>query len=182
MKSDRERNDRDGVSVDFVKNLTRGSSYGSKGKNLTGGCVCSMINLDYTLLVQAAVFIVFVFLINQFLFRPIVDLLERRKEATTGAQEKALALQEKAEKEAALLEEKLAQARHEAALERDRLRKKALEEQKSVIERARRAIDKDIPALREKVLGEAKEVEEVLKKELEPFAKQIAEKILGRAA
>ncbi len=141
-----------------------------------------MINLDYTLLVQAAIFIVFVLLINQFLFRPIVDLLERRKAATTGAQEKALSLQEKAQREAALLEEKLAKARHEAALERDRVKKKVLDEQKQYLERARRAIDKDIPALREKAINEAKKVEETLKKSMEPFAEKIAAKVLGRSA
>ncbi len=140
-----------------------------------------MINIDYTLLVQAAIFIVFVLLINQFLFRPVVERLEKRKAATTGAQEKALSLQEKAEREAALLEEKLAKARQEAALERDRVKKKVLEEQKLFLERARKAIDKDIPALREKALNEAKEVEKSLRKGMEPFAEKIAAKILGRA-
>ncbi len=140
-----------------------------------------MINLDYTLLIQAAIFIVFVLLINQFMFRPVVRLLERRKEATTGAQEKALSLQEKAEREAALLEEKLAQARQEAALERDRVKKKVLEEQKQYLERARRAIEKDIPALREKALEEAKKVEDSLKKGMGPFAEKIAAKVLGRS-
>ncbi len=140
-----------------------------------------MINLDYTLLIQAAIFIVFVLLINQFMFRPVVRLLERRREATTGAQEKALSLQEKAEREAALLEEKLAQARQEAALERDRVKKKVLEEQKQYLERARRAIEKDIPALREKALEEAKKVENSLKKGMEPFAEKIAAKVLGRS-
>ncbi len=140
-----------------------------------------MINLDYTLLIQAAIFIVFVLLINQFMFRPVVRLLERRREATTGAQEKALSLQEKAEREAALLEEKLAQARQEAALERDRVKKKVLEEQKQYLERARRAIEKDIPALREKALEEAKKVENSLKKGMKPFAEKIAAKVLGRS-
>ena|GEM_PF-2133965 len=164
----------------FVKNLTSGVSYGSKGKNFKGG-LRPMINLDYTLLIQAAIFIVFVLLINQFMFRPVVRLLERRKEATTGAQEKALSLQEKAEREAALLEEKLAQARQEAALERDRVKKKVLEEQKQYLERARRAIEKDIPALREKALEEAKKVEDSLKKGMGPFAEKIAAKVLGRS-
>ena len=139
-----------------------------------------MINLDYSLLIQAAVFIVFVLLINQILFRPVVRLLERRKEATVGAQERALSLQEQAEKEVALLEEKLAKARQEAALERDRVKKKILSEQKQFIERARKAIEKDIPALREKALGEAEKVEETLRKELEPFAEKIAAKVMGR--
>ncbi len=141
-----------------------------------------MIDLDYTLFVQAIVFIIFVFLINQFLFRPVIKALERRREATTGAQEKALDLQVKAEREAALLEEKLVQARQGAAMERDRIRKAMIEEQRAAIERAKRAIDTDIPAMREKVMGEAERVEENLKEELESFAKQIAERVLGRAA
>jgi len=140
-----------------------------------------MIDINYTLLIQAVIFIIFVFLINQFLFRPVVRLLEKRKEATTGSQEKALALQQRAEDEAALFEEKLARARQDAALERDGIRKDALEEQKVVIERAKRAIGTDVPALREKALKEAKKVEEILRKELEPLAKQIAEKVLGSA-
>lgn len=140
-----------------------------------------MIDINYTLLIQAVIFIIFVFLTNQFLFRPVVRLLEKRKEATTGSKEKALALQQRAEDEAALFEEKLARARQDAAFERDGIRKDALEEQKVVIERAKRAIDTDVPALREKALSEAKKVEEILRKELEPLAKQIAEKVLGSA-
>jgi len=140
-----------------------------------------MIDINYTLLIQAVIFIIFVFLTNQFLFRPVVRLLEKRKEATTGSQEKALALQQRAEDDAALFEEKLARARQDAAFERDGIRKDVLEEQKVVIERAKRAIDTDVPALREKALNEAKKVEEILRKELEPLAKQIAEKVLGSA-
>lgn len=141
-----------------------------------------MINLNYTLLIQAAVFIVFVLLINQFLFRPVVRLLERRKEATTGTQKKALDLKERAESEAAVLEEKLARARQEASLERDQLRKDVLEGQKAALERAKRAIEKDIPILREKALNEARNVEETLRESLEPLAERIMKKVLGRAA
>ncbi len=139
-----------------------------------------MINIDYTLLIQAAIFIVFVFLINRFVYRPVLRALERRREATIGAQEKALSLQEKARQEEALLEQKLVQARQEAAKERERIRNKILQEQRAILDRAKKAIETDIPALREKIWGDLEEVERDLKKEIEPFARRMAEKVLGR--
>jgi len=139
-----------------------------------------MINIDYTLLVQAAIFIAFVFLINRLVYRPVLRALERRREATIGAQEKALSLQEKARKEEALLEQKLSQARQEAAKERERIRNKILQEQRAILDRAKQSIETDIPALREKIWGDLEEVEQDLKKEIEPFARRMAEKVLGR--
>jgi len=141
-----------------------------------------MINIDYTILIQVGIFILFVFLINHLLFRPVVKVLERRREATTGAQEKAIGLQEKAEKEEAMLEEKLLKARQAAALERDKLKKKALAEQKSVVDRMKQTMEKDIPALKEKTIAEAGKVEAVLKNEVDALAGKIVVKTLGRAA
>ncbi len=141
-----------------------------------------MININYTLLVQAGIFILFVYLINQLVFRPILKALDRRREATVGAQERALALQEKARSEEALLKEKLAEARSEAAREKARIRAKITAEQREILDRARDTINKDIPALRDKLMSEMKEVEAALKKEVEPFARRMAEKVLGRAA
>ena len=141
-----------------------------------------MINVNYTILIQVGIFILFVFLINHLLFRPVVKVLERRREATTGAQEKAIGLQEKAEKEEARLEEKLLKARQAAALERDKLKKKALAEQKSVIDRMKQTMEKDIPALKEKAIAEAGKVEAVLKDEVDTLAEKIVVKTLGRAA
>ena len=141
-----------------------------------------MINVNYTILIQVGIFILFVFFINHLLFRPVVKVLERRREATTGAQEKAIGLQEKAEKEEARLEEKLLKARQAAALERDKLKKKALAEQKSVIDRMKQTMEKDIPALKEKAIAEAGKVEAVLKDEVDTLAEKIVVKTLGRAA
>jgi len=141
-----------------------------------------MISIDYTVLIQAGIFILFVFLINHLLFQPVVKVLERRREATTGAQERAIGLQEKAEKEEAMLEEKLLQARQAAALERDKLKKKALAEQKAVIDRTRQSVEKDIPALKEKATAEAGKVETTLKGEVDALAEKIVAKVLGRAA
>jgi F-type H+-transporting ATPase subunit b len=141
-----------------------------------------MIDVNYTLLIQVGIFILFVFLINHLLFRPVVKVLERRREATTGAQEKAMSLQEKAEREEAILEERLLKARQKAALERDNLRKEILAEQKMVIEQAKHSVEKDIPALKEKAVAEAGKVEVALKGEIDALAEKIVEKTLGRAA
>ncbi len=141
-----------------------------------------MIDVNYTILIQVGIFILFVFLINHLLFRPVVKVLEKRREATTGAQEKAIGLQEKAEKEEAMLEEKLLKARQAAALERDKLKKKVLAEQKSVIDRMKQTMEKDIPALKEKAITEAGKVEAVLKDEVDTLAGKIVVKTLGRAA
>jgi len=147
-----------------------------------GGKFQNMINVDYTFLIQAGIFILFVFLVNHLLFRPVVKVLERRREATTGAQEKALSLQKKAENEETVLEEKLLKARQEAAIERDKLRKKILVAQKTVIDQAKRTMEKDIPALREKATAEARKVEVFLKGEVDALAEKIVKKTLGRAA
>ena len=139
-----------------------------------------MINIDYTLLVQAAVFIAFVFLINRLVYHPVLRALEKRREATIGAQEKAISLQEKAREEMALLEQELAQARQNAAREREQIRNKVLQEHRSILARSREKIERDIPALREEMWKDLKGVEQNLKSEIEPFARRMAEKVLGR--
>src|SRR5229473_1126438 len=93
------------------------------------------------LLLKAVPTIVFLILIHFYLkfifFRPLQDVLKKRREATEGAREAAAKSHEKAAEKAAMYEITLKEARSEMYREQEETRRRWLDDQSSRIEEAR---------------------------------------------
>ena len=72
------------------------------------------MEINATVLLQLALFLILMVMLSQFLFRPLLQLFDARERRIDGAQEEAKQYRENADEKAAIIEERVHQARQEA--------------------------------------------------------------------
>jgi F-type H+-transporting ATPase subunit b len=132
-------------------------------------------------LMQMAPFLVLMFGLNAILFKPMKAYLERRREATAGARDEAIALQEKADLKVTHWEAALARAHAEVAEFRAARRQEASAAHAARLAAARKAADERIADALAIVQGEAA----LARQQVGPMARalsgEIADRALGRS-
>ena len=92
-----------------------------------------MIKIDWTLWLQFANFFVLMLVLNALLYRPLRDMLNRRRETIDGSYQKAKDLEGTINEKMASYEEKLQEARQKGSQEKAVLRKAAQEEEAEIL-------------------------------------------------
>jgi len=140
-----------------------------------------MIKLDWTLLVQLAIFLSFVTYLNVFLLQPMARYLARRKETleqqrtTGGSKDAALEKLQKA------YSDKVNDAREEMFSQRTAARKETMGIQSGILEEARQDANKELLAGEMEIAKEIAAAREKLSQDARTLASSISTKILGRA-
>jgi F-type H+-transporting ATPase subunit b len=141
-----------------------------------------IIDLDSTIFVQLAIFILTAILLSRLLFRPYLEVRAARGAGIEGAREEARRMEEEAAARMADYEQSLSKARTKANAERGKLQGDAVKRDHEIIEAARAATQKSLEEARHTIDAEAT----AARRELEPRAQEIArsifKKILGREA
>lgn len=140
-----------------------------------------MINLNATLLIQLANFLLLMFLLNRLLFRPMMRVLEERRERTEGRRKKAEQLDAEAEAVWSDYQKRIQEAKADADRIRSELVRQADAERQKTVEAATRQAEKTVTEIRARVRAEAEEARGVLRAEAERLASAMAEQILGRS-
>ena len=141
-----------------------------------------LIDVDGTVFVQFALFLILLFVLTRLLFRPYLRMRAARHQGIEGAREQAAAMQERAQKTNAEYDAKLTKARLRGAEERARLRGEGAIYERQVLGAARDESNKALEAARAKIEGEAGRARGQLTAEAATLAQQIVKKILGREA
>jgi F-type H+-transporting ATPase subunit b len=141
-----------------------------------------MVNLDGSILLQIANFILLVWILNLVLYKPIRKILKQRADKVAGSQSQIdSALQQVQAKEDAYAEG-LRQARVSGQKEKEALMQTAAEEEKAIIDAINESAQLELKAAKEKIAQEMVAVKASLEAEIDAFADAISKKILGRAA
>jgi F-type H+-transporting ATPase subunit b len=140
-----------------------------------------MIMPDYTLFLQLANFLFLLFILNIILYRPVRQILGKRKAEVDGLQHSVSELEGKASRFAGELQESMVKARKTGYEEKETLKKQGLEEEKAVLKEAAAASGERMGRARVETEKKLLEARGALEKELSLFSKELAEKILGRA-
>lgn len=136
---------------------------------------------DLSLFVQIANFLIIIWVLNTILYRPIRNILIKRKEKITSLEQTIEKLDENAaEKDEAFLSG-VKDARTRGLSEKEILLKQGAEEEKKIIEQINKKAQANLAEVREKISKDAENVRASLYKEIDTFANAISEKILGRA-
>jgi len=136
---------------------------------------------DLSLFVQIANFLIIIWVLNIILYRPIRNILIRRKEKITSLEQNIEKLDENAaEKDEAFLSG-VKDARTRGLSEKEILLKQGAEEEKKIIEQINKKAQANLAEVREKISKDVENVRASLYKEIDTFANAISEKILGRA-
>jgi F-type H+-transporting ATPase subunit b len=139
-----------------------------------------VISLDWTLILQFVNFFILLLILNKLLYRPLLDVMARRREKIEGGRAIARSLEADIEEKMQNYQLQLNAAKAVAAAERNELRKAAHEQEAMITGEAQQNAVARIKNIREQVGKEAVQAGQILKNEANAMAGQIASKVLGR--
>ncbi len=140
-----------------------------------------MIDIDYTLWIQLVNFIILIFILNVLLYKPILGIMEKRKQQFDGARDEVRTLHESVEKKMAEYEEAVRKAKQAAMEQKAEYVKEGAEEARKIVDAVRGVIPKMMEEFQGKMNREIEEARGVLKNQSQRLSLEIAEKVLGRS-
>jgi F-type H+-transporting ATPase subunit b len=139
-----------------------------------------LIDLDFTVLVQLVIFAVTAILATRLLFRPYLNMRDRRKAGIEGAREEAAHMSAEADAQLADYESKLRQARARAEEERRSLRAEAAAHEREVVAQTRAQALSAQEDARRTIEQQTEQARSQLAPRADQIAREIASKLLGR--
>ena len=139
-----------------------------------------MISINVTLFIQMANFLVFLFLMNLVLYRPIRKVVAERKRLISD-KEKGIEKLEKQARESLLeYDQKLQDARRTGAQKIQELKVAGYEQEKELLRRISDQTAANVQELRGKIQKDIAVARKELKQQVKAFSVDLAQKILGR--
>ena len=139
-----------------------------------------LIDIDLTVVLQFALFLIMFVIGNNFLFQPYLKLRERRKEGIEGARAEAERMSASADAQLAEYEKQLARARTRANEEGRKVRTEAAANEKSVTDASRAEAQKAMDEATARMRAETDAARLQLMPQANALARQMASKLLGR--
>ena len=140
----------------------------------------NIIQPDGSLIFVLVLFIIFVFVLNRLLFKPIGRVLDERETLTEGAKTEARAATRRYQAQLADYEARIRQARGEGYRLLEQHRAAALEERRRLIEQVKAEAGEKIEQAKADIAGQAERARSALEVESRQVAAQISRTVLGR--
>lgn len=141
-----------------------------------------LLSVNKTVFIQIILFLAAIFILNSLVFKPFIQLIDRRHKLTRGAIEEAEELERKVKEIIEEYDQKLSEARTVAQEERNKILREAESVSSGIITKAREDANVVLEEAKVRLEAEAKEMKEKLKGDVDLLAKDIASKILGKEA
>lgn len=139
-----------------------------------------MINLDKTLIIQMINFLILLWILNRFLFKPILDLLDERRGRIQASEERVQNLEAQAAQKWEAYQRQLQEAKIEANTEKERIKQEGIEAERKLLDEVRAETYQVMEEARLKIEEEVSNARQFLRSQAEGIAMEMAEKILGR--
>lgn len=139
-----------------------------------------MITVDVTFLYIVVVFLLCAWVLNRFLFAPLLSILDGRRDRASAAAKGHAESVEALSRAVAQAEEKLALARRAALKVRESLRGEGSAELARKLDEARAASETTVREALQQIEADAAASAQKLPAETRSLARTLAEKILGR--
>ncbi len=140
-----------------------------------------MLNIDGTLILQIANFLVLLFIMNLILFKPIRKILSHREEEMNSRRKTIDDYQGRAEQSGKDIEEGKVRARKEGYTAKETLKSQGLEEEKGILQEAGAAVEQKLDAAKKEIEAKVAAAREALEGQIAGFSEELAQKILGRS-
>jgi F-type H+-transporting ATPase subunit b len=141
----------------------------------------NIIQPNASLFFVLLLFIIFVFVLNRILFKPVGKVLDQRQALTEGATNEARAAAKRYELQLAEYEASIRQARGESYRQLEEERNRALEERKRLIDEAKIEAAAEVDRGRAEIAEQAAAARTTLQAEARDIADRISRTVLGRA-
>lgn len=141
----------------------------------------NIISPDGSLVFVLILFIIFVFVMNRILFRPIGRVLDERETLIEGSENEARAAQRRYEAKLADYEATIRQARADSYRRTEQQRAAALDERRRLIEDAKQQARNEIERAKREIESQVADARRALERETRAIAERISQTVLGRA-
>jgi len=139
-----------------------------------------MLTIDYTLIIQLLNFLLLILLLNIIVFRPVRNMLNKRKEEMSSDTERAQEWGQKAEKYSAELQVNISDVRKNGISEKEALKSEGIEEEQKMLKDTYSMAEDKVNRARAELEEKRIKARDSLHKEIDGFSKDLAEKFLGR--
>ena len=140
-----------------------------------------MVSLDYSLGIQIINFVLLIFILNRLLYKPLLGMIDRRKQRLVDSEGEIRRLRETVEHQMAAYEEKLRQAKTAAIEEKNEIIRRGAQEARAITDAARAEIPGLMEQFRVLMEREIAAAKGILTGQSQKLSIEIAEKILGRS-
>lgn len=140
----------------------------------------ALISINETLFVQLLSFLIFLFLINRIMFRPLGNVMSERTAYMEGLKQSVIDADQEVIRLTDELTAKEAAARHDALAHKSRLETEAADEADAIYAAARKEIHQLKDETEQEVQAQIAQARAYLQSESEALAAGIMEKILNR--
>ena len=140
-----------------------------------------MISVDGSLFIQIVNFLFLIWILNKIVYRPIRDMLAKRKDRVAGMEDGIEGCLKEAQEKDAQFSDGIRAARSKGVTEKEKMIHEGEEEEKAIVRQINEKAQAELAKMREKIAKDAEEVRQSLLQEVDKFANDIGEKILGRA-
>jgi F-type H+-transporting ATPase subunit b len=140
-----------------------------------------MVSVDTSLFIQIVNFIFLIWALNVILYKPIRNMLLKRKETISGLEQGIEISESDANEKEEAFSAGVKSARTDGLEKKKSMLEEAAQEEKAIIEKINLKAQADLAEVKAKIAAEAETTREALQAELDTFANAIGQKILGRA-
>jgi F-type H+-transporting ATPase subunit b len=140
-----------------------------------------VVDIDNTVFLQLILFLFLFVVLNVFLFKPWLELKERRAKQIGGATAEAQSLRSRARDASSEYEQRLAAAREAAMIARSESRRAAEAEEATIVGAARREATAELDTHKRALEQQAGEARAELGTRIDALAGDITKQILGRS-
>jgi F-type H+-transporting ATPase subunit b len=141
-----------------------------------------MVEINWTVFVQIANFLILLFALNIVLFKPIRRILNQRKAKMAALRDSADATDRHVEEKGQAFTDGIKEARLQGQKQKEAMLKAATDEEKEIVARINAKAQEDMAIVKARIEKDTEAVRSALEKEVDIFAGAITQKILGRAA
>lgn len=139
-----------------------------------------MLEINATLIVQIIAYFVLLYLLNRLLFKPVMAVIEKRREKTEGTLKGAADIEKEVEEGLEAYRERLKDETAKAQEARAAIKKAAVEKEKALLDSARKEAQDEITRMKAELEKGKGSALESLKEESKKLSTTIAEKVLER--
>ena len=140
----------------------------------------ALISINETLIVQVLGFLIFLFVINRIMFRPLQNVMSDRDIHIEGIRRDIVQARKEVESFASQIEEQDSAARQEAFGLKDQIEAAGSQQAKEIFESVKKEIAENSQKIQAEIAGRIAEEKQKLEKESQDLAMSIIGKILDR--
>lgn len=140
-----------------------------------------MLEINSTVFIQIANFLLLLFLLNIILYKPIRKILSQRYDETSSLKKVIGDYQDRSERNEKGIEEGMIQARKDGHTQKDSFKNQGIEEEKAILQQAGSSVEAKKEQANKEMESKIVDIRKKMEDQIGGFSQELAEKILGRS-